>query len=124
MKQKILMITAALLLLMVGAMLASADDVRQTLTVKDVQVSKTVCEIRFDGNNALLQFSDSTQVAVDMQYVRLSLEYDDATGIGSLRLDGKDGTKVYDLTGRKVNTENLREGVYIINGKKYLNKKK
>ena len=124
MNQRILMIKAALLLLMTGALFASADDVRQTLTVKDVQVSKTVCEIRFDGNNALLQFSDSSTVAVDMQYVRLSLEYDDATGIGSLRLDGADGTQVYDLTGRKVNANTLRDGIYIINGKKYLNKKK
>ena len=41
------------------------------------------------------------------------------TGIGHSTFNVQHSTKIYDLTGRKVlNTENLKGGIYIVNGKK------
>lgn len=100
------------------------DDTRQTLTINDVEVQKTVSEIRFDGNNVLLQFSDSTVMAVDMQLVSLTMTYDEQTGL-QVHLAAGDDVQIYDLSGRKVNKKDLRKGrYYIMDGKKYFNKKK
>lgn len=123
--KKISKILLAVLLLMSTAVFTYGEDnTRQTLTVDETEVAKTVTEIRFDGNNAILQFSDSSTMTVDMQQVRLCLTYDDETGIGSLRLNGDSDTRVYELSGRQVNNKNLRNGIYIIDGKKYYNKNK
>lgn len=122
-------LTMAAMLSMTAAAYASGDDgPRQTLTVGGAEVGKTVSEIRFDGNNAVLLFADGSDIAVDMQQVRLTLDYDLSTGIGTLRLDEGADTRVYDLQGRQVGTTSpdsqLPNGVYIVNGKKYYNKKK
>ena len=106
----------------------SNDGVKQTLTVSDSskrrasaegnEVRKTVYEIRFDANNALLLFTDGTEMTVDMQRIRLTLDYDESAGVGTVRLDDNEETRIYDLQGRHVEAENVREGVYIVNGKK------
>lgn len=124
MKQISKILLAVLLLMSTAAFAYGEDNTRQTLTVDETEVPKTVTEIRFDGNNAILQFSDSSTMTVDMQQVRLCLTYDDETGIGSLRLNGDSDTRVYELSGRQVNNKNLRNGIYVIDGKKYYNKNK
>ena len=121
--KKTIMIITGLLLMAVGVY-ASDDDTRQTLTVQDTEIAKTVSEIRFDENNAILLFSDGSKLAVDMQHVCLTLTYNDATGVGTLRVSGQDKDRLYDLQGRHVEREHLRNGVYILNGKKYYNKNK
>lgn len=114
---------SALMLVPMTAFAGNDDDTRQTLIVNDVEVKKTVSEIRFDGNNVLLQFSDSTLMEVDMQLVSLTMTYDELTGI-QLRLESDEDVRIYDLKGRRVNKKDLRKGAYyIIDGKKYFNKK-
>ena len=44
---------------------------------------------------------------------------DETTGIKELRMTN-DELPVYDLNGRAVNGNNLKSGIYIINGKKYI----
>jgi len=124
MKQISKILLAVLLLMSTAAFTYGDDNIRQTLTVDETEVPKTVTEIRFDGNNAILQFSDSSTMTVDMQQVRLCLTYDDETGMASLRIKDDADTRVYELTGRQVNNKNLRNGIYIIDGKKYYNKNK
>lgn len=111
---------------------ADSDDkgsATQELTVDGQTVARTVSEIRLDGNNAILQFTDGGTMEVDMQTVSISLSYNDATGIPTLRLEGADGTRVYDLQGRRVSerqleSKSLPDGVYIVDGKKVSYKKK
>lgn len=111
---------------------ADSDDkggVTQEVTVDGQTVARTVSEIRLDGNNAILQFTDGSTMEVDMQTVSISLSYNDATGIPTLRLEGADGTRVYDLQGRRVSERQLQDkslpdGVYIVDGKKVSYKKK
>lgn len=111
---------------------ADSDDkggVTQEVTVDGQTVARTVSEIRLDGNNAILQFTDGGTMEVDMQTVSISLSYNDATGIPTLRLEGADGTRVYDLQGRRVSERQLQDkslpdGVYIVDGKKVSYKKK
>lgn len=52
--------------------------------------------------------------------VRLSL--DSESGIEEIRAENLDQAKVYDLRGNPVNTQPLRSGIYIINGRKTLMK--
>ena len=112
------------MLVPLSAFAGNDDDTRQTLVINDVEVQKTVSEIRFDGNNALLQFSDSTVLAVDMQLVSLTMTYDEQTGL-QVRLAAGEDAKIYDMSGRKVNKKDLRKGsYYIVDGKKYFNMKK
>lgn len=111
---------------------ADGDDkggATQELTVDGQTVARIVSEIRLDGNNAILQFTDGGTMEVDMQTVSISLSYNDATGIPTLRLEGADGTRVYDLQGRRVSerqleSKSLPDGVYIVDGKKVSYKKK
>ena len=105
------------------------DCATQEVTVDGQTVARTVSEIRLDGNNAILQFTDGGTMEVDMQTVTISLAYNDGTGISTLRLEGADGTRVYDLQGRRVSERQLEnnslpDGVYIVNGKKVINKRK
>lgn len=111
---------------------ADSDDkggATQEVTVDGQTVARTVSEIRLDGNNAILHFTDGGTMEVDMQTVSISLSYNDATGIPTLRIEGADGTRVYDLQGRRVSerqleSKSLPDGVYIVDGKKVSYKKK
>ena len=50
----------------------------------------------------------------------ISYKADMKSGIDQLIID-KEELMIYDITGRRVlNTENLKSGIYIINGKKVL----
>lgn len=124
MKKTIIFLAAMLL---TTAPAVAADDnnngIQQMLTVNDEQVNKTVREIQLDGNNARLLFTDGTDMTVDMQHVRLQLVYDEATGINTILMDDGNDVRIYDIHGRHVTKENMHEGVYIVNGKKYYNKK-
>lgn len=91
----------------------------QTLTIAGETVERTVSEIRINANNVILLFTDDSQLEVDMKTVSLSMSYDDATGISSLRVDNGDGkTTVYNLQGQPVSKSSQQNGVYIVNGKK------
>lgn len=113
-----------------GAPVSGDGDTPQQLTVDGKTVNRTVSEIRLDGNNAVLRFTDGGTLEVDMQTVCITLNYDDATGISTLRLNGRNGdVKVYDLKGRRVSesqveNKSLSDGVYIVDGKKVNYKKK
>ena len=113
-----------------GAPVRGDGDTPQQLTVDGKTVNRIVSEIRLDGNNAVLRFIDGGTLEVDMQTVSLSLHFDDATGISSFRLNGRNGdVKVYDLKGRRVSesqieNKSLPDGVYIVDGKKVNYKKK
>ena len=96
---------------------------KQEVTIDGETVNRTVSEIRIDGNNAVLVFTDGGTLAVDMQHVSMNLSYDEATGLSRLFVD--DGSvKVYDLKGHRVDERSTRSGVYIVNGKKIAVKNK
>ena len=95
------------------------NDTTQTLTIAGETVERTLSEIRINANNVILLFTDDSQLEVDMKTVSLSMSYDDATGISSLRVDNGDGkTTVYNLQGQPVSKSSQQNGVYIVNGKK------
>lgn len=126
MKKNIFMLAVGLLMT-VPAFGATPDDhngTKQTLTVNNEKVERIVSEIRLDGNNAVLTFTDGTTMSADMRLVTITMSYSDATGVSSLHMTDKDGNvSVYDLQGRKVTKKPKANGVYIVNGKKVVNKK-
>ena len=129
MKRKNILILGAALLMTAPALSATPDDnndgAKQTLTVNKETVNATVSEIRIDGNNAVLLFTDGTTLTADMRLVTLTMSYDEATNVSRLNMTDKDGNvKVYDLQGRKIanGQKPTAKGLYIQNGKKVVNK--
>lgn len=130
--RKHILILGALLLTAAPVLSATPDDnndgVQQTLTVNKVTVERTVSEIRIDGNNAVLLFTDGSKLTADMRLVTLTMSYDEATGINEVK--GVKGVKevndnsYYTLDGIKLTVKPKQKGLYIINGKKVLNKNK
>lgn len=103
------------------------DGSKQTLTVNEETIDRTVSEIRLDGNNAVLLFTDGTTLTADMRLVTLTMSYDETTEISRLNVTDKNGNvKVYDLQGRPVaNSQQLKaNSLYIVNGKKVVNNNK
>lgn len=117
------------LLMTAPAFGATPDDnngTKQTLTVNNEKVERIVSEIRLDGNNAVLLFTDGTTMTADMRLVTITMSYSQATGVSSLHLTDKDGNvSIYDLQGRKVanGQQPKANSIYIKNGKKVVNKK-
>ena len=101
------------------------EGAKQTLTVNNEKVERIVSEIRIDGNNAVLLFTDGTTMTADMQLVTITMSYSDVTGVSSLHMTDKDGNvSIYDLQGRKVNGQQPKSNSIVIkNGKKVVNKK-
>ena len=109
-----------------GATPNDNNGTKQTLTVNDEKVERIVSEIRIDGNNAVLTFTDGTTLTADMRLVTITMSYSDVTGVSSLHMTDKDGNvSIYDLQGRKVanGQQPKANGIYIKNGKKVVNKK-
>ena len=106
---------------------ATPDDnnegAKQSLTVNNEKVERIVSEIRIDGNNAVLLFTDGNTLTADMQLVTITMSYSDVTGVSSLHMTDKDGNvTIYDLQGRKV-ANGQKNSIVIKNGKKVVNKK-
>ena len=129
MKKSIILLTMGLLLT-APAFSTTPDDNKgtgQTLTVNNEKVERIVSEIRLDGNNAILLFTDGSRMTADMRLVTLTMSYNETTGISSLNMKDKDGkVKVYDLQGRRIDNSQQpkAKGLYIMNGKKVVNKQK
>ena len=126
--KNILMIGAALL--MSAPILAvtpddNNDGTTQTLTVNEKKVERIVSEIRLDGNNAVLLFTDGTTLTADMRLVTLTMSYDDATEVRPTPkpLPEMEGSSYYTLDGRKLTVKPKQKGVYIQKGKKVVNNK-
>ena len=132
MKRMNILILGAALLMTAPALNATPDDnndgVQQTLTVNEETVDRTVSEIRIDGNNAVLLFTDGTTLTADMRLVTLTMSYDEATGINEVKevkgVKGDNDNSWYTLDGRKITLQPKQKGIYIQNGKKVLNKNK
>ena len=129
MKKSMILLTMGLLLT-APAFSTTPDDNKgtgQTLTVNNEKVERIVSEIRLDGNNAILLFTDGSKMTADMRLVTLTMSYNETTGISSLNMKDKDGkVKVYDLQGRRMGDgrPSTAKGIRIVNGKKVVNKQK
>ena len=128
--KNILMIGAALL--MSAPILAvtpddNNDGTTQTLTVNEEKVERIVSEIRIDGNNAVLLFTDGTTLTADMRLVTITMSYDDATEIREVKevngVKGVNDNSYYTLDGVKLTVKPKQKGLYIQNGKKVVNNK-
>jgi hypothetical protein len=109
---------------LLGALLSTVAmaDNKQTLTIDGAQVSKTVREITFDGDNVTLSYANGTDETQDMSLVKLSFAYI-TTGISNIETSNKVlAGKVFNLNGQLVgtSTQNLSKGIYIVNGKKVI----
>ena len=130
MKHKNILMMGAALLMTAPALSATPDDnndngVQQTLTVNEEAVNATVSEIRIDGNNAVLLFTDGTTLTADMRLVTITMSYDEATSLTPDPSPKGEGSKYwYTLDGIKVTVMPKQKGIYIQNGKKVVNKKK
>lgn len=127
--RKHILILGALLLTAAPVLSATPDDnndgVQQTLTVNKVTVERTVSEIRIDGNNAVLLFTDGSKLTADMRLVTLTMSYDEATKLGEVKeVKEVNDNSYYTLDGIKLTVKPKQKGLYIINGKKVLNKNK
>ena len=127
MKRNYTFLLASMLLMTVPAFGATPDDnngTKQTLIVNNEKVERIVSEIRIDGNNAVLAFTDGSTLTADMRLVTLTMSYSETTGVSSLHMTYKDGNvSIYDLQGRKVATKPNANSIVIMNGKKVVNKK-
>ena len=128
-----ILILGAALLMTAPALNATPDDnndgAQQTLTVDEVTVVRIVREIRIDGNNAVLLFTDGSKLTADMRLVTLTMSYDEATGINEVKevlpsgqAQAENGNSWYTLDGRKITLQPKQKGIYIQNGKKVVNK--
>ena len=101
------------------------DGATQTLTVNQEEESRIVSEIRLDGNNAVLLFTDGTTLTADMRLVSLTMSYDETTKLRptSQPLPEMEGSSYYTLDGIKLTVTPKQKGIYIHNGKKVVNKK-
>ena len=109
---------------LLGVLLSTAvmADNKQTVTIDGSQVSKTVKEITFNGDNVTLTYDDETTETQDMSLVKLSFAYI-TTGISTIETSNKVlAGKVFNLNGQLVgtSTQNLSKGIYIVNGKKVI----
>ena len=134
MKRKNILILGAALLTAAPALSVTPDNnnddgVQQTLTVNGKTEVRTVSEIRIDGNNAVLLFTDGSKLTADMRLVTLTMSYDEATGINEVKevlpsgqAQAENGNRWYTLDGRKITLQPKQKGIYIQNGKKVVNK--
>ena len=126
MKRKNILILGAALLMTAPAMSATPDDnndgARQTVTVNEETVNGTVSEIRIDGNNAVLLFTDGTTLTADMRLVTITMSYEETTSLTPIPSPTDEGSEYYTLDGIKVTVKPKQKGVYIQNGKKVVNK--
>ena len=134
MKRKNILILGAALLTAAPALSVTPDNnnddgVQQTLTVNGKTEVRTVSEIRIDGNNAVLLFTDGSKLTADMRLVTLTMSYDEATGINEVKevlpsgqAQAENGNSWYTLDGRKITLQPKQKGIYIQNGKKVVNK--
>ena len=124
MNRKNILMMGAALLMTAPAMSATPDDnndgAKQTVTVNEETENRTVSEIRLDGNNAILLFTDGTTLTADMRLVTLTMSYEDATEVKEVK-EVKDNSW-YTLDGIKVTIQPKQKGIYIQNGKKVVNK--
>ena len=111
---KRLLISFLAVLAVAGAFAAK----KPTVVVKGTAVEKTPVRITFNGDNAVVTFSDNTQQTEVMSDVVVRFD-EDATGIQQVRQDPRQGRKdIYDLQGRKVNDRRQPKGVYVVGGRK------
>ena len=134
MKRKNILILGAALLTAAPALSVTPDNnnddgVQQTLTVNEKTEVRIVSEIRIDGNNAVLLFTDGSKLTADMRLVTLTMSYDEATGINEVKevlpsgqAQAENGNSWYTLDGRKITLQPKQKGIYIQNGKKVVNK--
>ena len=133
MKHKNILIVGAALLMSAPTLAVTPDDnenndgTTQTLTVNEETVERIVSEIRIDGNNAVLLFTDGTTLTADMRLVTITMSYEDATEVREVK--GVNGVKevndnsYYTLDGVKLTVKPKQKGLYIQNGKKVVNNK-
>ena len=120
---KNILIVGAALLMSAPTFAVAPDDnndgTTQTLTVNEETVERIVSEIRIDGNNAVLLFTDGTTLTADMRLVTITMSYDDATEIREVK--GVNDNSYYTLDGVKLTVKPKQKGLYIQNGKKVVN---
>ena len=132
MKHKNTLMLGVALLMATPTFSATTEDndngTKQTLTVNNEKIERTVSEIRLDGNNAVLLFTDSTTLTADMRLVSLTMSYDSTTSLsekGTVKSEKfATAAEWYTLDGIKVTLKPRQDGIYIHNGKKIVNKKK
>ena len=125
--KKNILILAVGLLMTAPAFGATPDDnngTKQTLTVNDEKVERIVSEIRLDGNNAVLLFTDGTTMTADMRLVTITMSYEEVTSLTPVPSPKGEGSEYYTLDGVKLTVKPKQKGVYIHNGKKVVNRKK
>ena len=111
------------LLMTAPAFGATPDDnngTKQTLTVNDEKVERIVSEIRLDGNNAVLLFTDGTTMTADMRLVTITMSYEEVTSLTPVPSPKGEGSEYYTLDGVKLTVKPKQKGVYIHNGKKII----
>ena len=112
----------AALLMTAPAMSATPDDnndgAKQTVTVNEETENRTVSEIRLDGNNAILLFTDGTTLTADMRLVTITMSYEEVTSLTPVPSPKGEGSEYYTLDGVKVTIQPKQKGVFIHNGKK------
>ena len=132
MKHKNILIVGAALLMSAPTLAVTPDDnandgTTQTLTVNEETVERIVSEIRIDGNNAVLLFTDGTTLTADMRLVTITMSYDDATEIREVKevngVKEVNDNSYYTLDGVKLTVKPKQKGLYIQNGKKVVNNK-
>ena len=128
MKKTDILLLGAALLMAAPAMSKTPDNndgAKQTLTINEETDNRTVSEIRLDGNNAVLLFTDGTTLTADMRLVSITMSYDETTSLRPTPkpLPEMEGSSYYTLDGVKLTVTPKQKGIYIHNGKKVVNKK-
>ncbi len=117
-----------LCLALLSCCLQAMADNKPKLTINGTTVDGHLTRIMFEGDNALLEFSDADLMEVDMASVMVNFEYEAdpiPTGVEDIQelKIKKLKNQVYDLQGRLVSSkseERMKKGIYIQNGKKII----
>ncbi len=96
-----------------------ADD--RVITVIDGSVTeRTLSKITFDGDLAVIVFSDDTSETVDMSLVSILFAGEGESLLDCVVSDPSIPSGVYNMRGQRVSedTSGLIPGIYVINGEK------
>ncbi len=111
--------------LLAAGMTAQADDYKYlTFACNGTEQSvtlETIQKITFEDGLVVVATSDGSVSFTQSQMEKMYFSASAATAIQTVDADAEsEQTEVYDLSGRKMSNNNLKKGIYIINGKKVI----
>ena len=100
---------------------ASADMVIEKTNGQNVSIAlNSIRSIKYNNGSMVVNKTDNSQQTISLNDVKIIVFSDIETAIKTIVGDEVKTLKITDLEGREVNKQDVRKGIYIINGQKVL----